>query len=327
MTVLWCGREELDFKGVVKVSTYSSDFDPNYARCAIDLGANGTKLISAQFTDTGINSFWFGARYYVGGHLGFSPSQIVDFGNSTNRQIQLWLDDPVQGDAKLELWVGGILVDYTDPDFLSINQNYKFDVQIIDYNQESIGTVNVYWDNVLILTYTGTLYSESVPSLTHFYLSRVNSTSALAYMSEIVIADIDTRNFRLKTLAPNAAGDTNDWLVGTYEDIDEAAKTVHDYIKTETADQLFTANLSDLPSGLWNIHAVRIAAATSPAYNGLGLKVGIKTNDNLHLGDVVQATWYDTIDKIYTVNPETTQAFTKAEVNALQIAIESEEVV
>jgi hypothetical protein len=325
MTILWCGGEELDFKGVVKVSTSAFYFDSNYARCAINLGQAGSGSIYTQFTSDTIHNFWFHARFIFYPSYPIDEARIVAFGIFNSQQVKLNISRSNEGSV-FRIYLGNTLVAATEQAVINPNVIYRLDIQIQNYDQEDTGTVNVYIDNTLVLTYTGTLYSELIPKLDHMYLLGGTLGSGLR-MSEIIIADSDPRNLRLKTLPLNADGDTNQWLLGTYADIDEVSKTVHEYIKTETAGQLFTANISNLPSGLWKIHAIRVAAATSPAYNGLGLKVGIKTNDVVHLGDLTQATWYDTLDELYTVNPETSQDFTKEEVNALQIAIESEEVV
>ena len=38
MNIIWCGGEDIDFKGTVIISTLSGAFHADYARCAVDIG-------------------------------------------------------------------------------------------------------------------------------------------------------------------------------------------------------------------------------------------------------------------------------------------------
>jgi hypothetical protein len=78
------------------------------------------------------------------------------------------------------------------------------------------------------------------------------------YISEVIVHTDDTRIKNLVTLAPNGAGDTNDWT-GTQTAIDDTIQDDADYISIDApGDALFS--LSDLPDPAEVVTDLKIAA-------------------------------------------------------------------
>jgi hypothetical protein len=124
---------------------------------------------------------------------------------------------------------------------------------------------------------------------------------------------------RLKTLAPSAAGDANDWT-GTYEDVDETSIYDSDKIYSATDNTDFQCNLTGMPSGTWSVKAVKVAVRCVDSSGSTGIQLGIKSGGTVDVGDTQTASGYwQTKERLMTVNPVTGVAFTPAEIEALQI--------
>ena len=129
----------------------------------------------------------------------------------------------------------------------------------------------------------------------------------------------------LKTLVPDAAGDTNQWT-GTYANIDDAELSDADTIYTDQADNDIQFNLSSV-SNIVNASCIGVKVVSRMAGgegSNFGLQSGIKTNSVIHLGDTkpFNGVW-ETVEEFYDLNPETLSQFTLSELENLQIAFRS----
>jgi len=325
MTIFWCGAEDIDFRANNQSLTISSShFDDQFSRCAIYMSASMTSEVWIKFTETPITDYlWVGFKYDAGAILSSAASILALSLYNGNTPIHL-RTGPSGSNTKMELVINDTVCGITATTVLS--QDCKIDVEVLNFSSEYEGTVKVYVDAIEVISYTGILGNAIDTGLCCLRF-RSTSTNFIWYFSQVIVADEDTRLLSVKTLAPNAAGDTNQWS-GAYTDIDETTLDISDAIRTQEADKLFTTNLTGLPTGKWATRAVKVVAASSPAKDGLGLQVGIKTNDEVHLGDSVIPTFeYDNpIYKMFQINPATSEPFTMAEIEALQIAIKSVEV-
>jgi hypothetical protein len=192
---------------------------------------------------------------------------------------------------------------------------HKLDMQLINYG--ATATVNVYVDGVLVITYTGDVTVSGVTALDSVFLGVCSLNGA--DISEIIVADEDTRNLSLVTMAPNGAGDTQDWT-GAYTDIDEITLDDADLIYTDVAAKDQQCNLINIPSGSFACKAVKISArATKSVDASIGtLKLGIKSGTvDVDAGHALTTGWV-TYERLMLVNPVGGLAFTVAELNALQ---------
>lgn len=322
MTIIWCGAEDIDFRASdQEITTSSSNMDSVFSRCALYMAEGQTSEVWIQFTEIAIVDYlWVGFRLESGASI-VSAVSIFSLGLYQASIPILLRTGPSGSTTKLELVINGVVQGITADTVLT--QDCKIDIEVSNFSSESEGTVKVYINALEAMSYTGILGNEIETGLRCLRF-RSSSTNLIWYLSQVIVADEDTRLLSVKTLAPNAAGDTNQWS-GAYTDIDEVELNIADALRTQEADKLFTTNLTGLPSGKWAIRAVKVAVASSPAKDGLGLQVGLKTNDEVHLGDsVIPAFEYDNpIYKMFQVNPVTSEPFTMEEIEALQIAIKS----
>jgi len=324
MSIIWCGGEELDFiKNSVNAPAFASSYSrTSYARGAIQLYAHNTPYLSNIFTSVNSNT-WL--HWYMQHQSG----TVID----TNC-FPVGLYNSVTGDAigvnfnASDYWciskrtAAGTITNFVEDTVaaISLNTLTSYDLHIETYG--SSGAIHFYRNGNLMLTYTGDITVGSTTDFNQVQLRRINSTWG-TYISEIIVADEDTRLMSLKTLAPNAAGDTNNWE-GTYANIDELAYSDADTIYTDTVEEDAIFNLTGMPAGDFICKAVKIVFRGTDGVGGIGVQAGIKTNSALHLGSTITlgGVW-DQYEQLYNQNPETLNRFTPAEIEALQIAFRS----
>lgn len=311
MTVLWCGGEDSDFPNGVSVQDTYNTGKRRTSWSRVSLYASGYWW-SDKVLDT-ITYGWLSVQAYCYGNRDMCGLVGEDgitgywFTRASGGKVQVRKYD--SGWSTLSTESGASISSY---------QVYKIDMEIT-YGVS--GTIKVYVDGSLfpVIDYSGDLTISGLDGFTR--VGGRADTSEYGTVSELLVADEDTRRMGVKTLALNAAGDTNDWT-GAYTAIDEATTSDADKIYTETKGDDFQANLTGMPAGSYKVRGVRTMARAIDDQGALGLKVGIKTNSVIHLGAVRGLTpAYAIIEKIYSINPQTSTFFTSGEIDALQIAL------
>lgn len=317
MTILWCGGEDIDFPNGTYYALISDQYcvynDCTFSRYSI----RGSSLyISSQFKNGSVNSAWLHGRISIADvsyytlRLGLTNDQgkgIYMAAYSSTLYIfsyngTTWTSLASQGST------------------LPIGQG-TWDIHIENYGENA--TITCYANGIQKLQYSGNISISGVSGFSNMSYTGENYYNGRGDVSEIIVADEDTRLFRLKTLAPNAAGDTNDWT-GAYTDIDETSYSDVDKIYTGQSGNLFTSNLTGMPSGEWSVKAVKMVSRAVDGTGSLGVKLGVKTNGTVNVGDVENCSGYwGSHERLMTVNPVTGVAWTPAEIEALQLAIES----
>ncbi len=324
MAVLWCGGEDLDFQqgSLPSVSTNSAFFRSGYARCAVGLPAAGNAMKGNQFPGGAVTTAWMSFRMWcygwgtsnkIGGFGQFSSYNglFVGVASSNAHRIALYKFNGTTL-TSLAAESGTSLID---------QQLQRFDIQVTNYG--ATATVNVYVDGLLVITYSGDVTVSGMTGMDCTIFGPWGPN--WVFVSEVVVADEDTRTFSLVTMAPNAAGGTDNWT-GAYTNCNPVTINDASAVYTNTASELEEFNLLDLPSGTFGIKAVKISAraAISAGATADKIELGYGTNSSLSLGSAVSVTtaWacYERLD---TQNPVTSAQWQQTEMNPLQLAMES----
>lgn len=195
-------------------------------------------------------------------------------------------------------------------------------VNVQDYG--AAGRVRVWWRGSLIIDYTGSLSVGGALSLGGVIF--LGSAGTAAYnLAEVAVTDFDLRAAALVSLAPNGAGDINEWTSGGYAEVDEITQNDADVAQTDAADKTMRLALGNLPAGTFIVRGVKSVWRAADGVAGIQrLQGGIKTNgaDYLNDADLLTAAFAN-FHRIDEVNPATGTRFTAAEVNALQLAFVS----
>lgn len=322
MAIIWCGGEDMDFPfGATPKTVTTGNYRSGYARGALYGGAYSRSNSFSTMT-SGWFSFW--ARTFEGTT---SSSNALLAGVTVDDSFDGWWIRKNLGRVRLFNRVSGAaetIVDETNVSLSATGLN-KFDVEFV-YAES--GSIKVYLNTVLVIDYSGDTRIATASGLSSVSIYG-HSTALNGALSELIVADEDTRLMSLKTLAPNADGDINEWA-GSYSNIASFNANDATVIYTTDAEKDFQCQLTGMPNNAlenFSVKAVKISARATDAVGGLGMQIGIKTNNQTVLGATKELdTVFGTHEELYNRNQATGKAFTAEEIEALQLAIRSKAV-
>lgn len=324
MTAIFRGAEDINFSpvGGPTVDTIASHFRAGYGRCALfaqvfsfqtDLLQPAWRIPSSYSLSS--SNFWFSGRLF-----GFGVSGKANY-------VLRFLS---AGDVpRFAIGGGGGLTGVTLTNFtgagtptllatgspLAVGSLQKIDVNV---SYGATGTVNVYADGTLILSYTGSLATDGTTAITGIDLGSGS-------WSEIIWDTSDTRSMSLVTLAPNGAGVSQQWT-GTFSDVNAIVNADNTFNYTLSANQTQLYPQNGMPTGSFTVFDFTLSVrAASQAGSPQHLLPAVFTGGGQHnnsawsLG-VSLAPYFS----IWTANPATSAAWTVSDINGLQEGFESQ---
>ena len=326
MSILWCGGEDLDFPtGPQYISTNSSYRRSDYCRCALDTNVNPAGLVyrSKTFPGGAVTSFWLSVQFWHTG-TATSPGRKIGLGKASSINKGFFVGIDTASNLKLAIYKFDgsteTKIATTADVVLESNSLTKIDVHVTSYGASAAVAVYVNGESSPCLEYSGNISVSGVTDLDCCMMFSTWNTAVL--VSEIIIADEDTRTFSLASLYPESAGSLNEWE-NEYTEIDEASLNDADTIYTDTAELEFNCNLAALPSGNFSVVAVKVSARackTADATAG-ALAIGVLTLGELSVGDnETMTTAWDNYENLMQENPISSEVWTPTEMNQLQFA-------
>lgn len=192
------------------------------------------------------------------------------------------------------------------------------------------GQATWYYNGGLVGTYTGDTQGYAATSIIDNirFLTNNNYNDTCA-ISQVIVADEDTRGMKVATLAPSGAGALSDWT-GTFADVDETAPSDLDYISTSAANtgELFT--MTDLSSTAQNGYEVKAVVQSARASKGLtgpqNLQYYMYSNGTVNPSPNIAGLTnnFATMPQyVWATDPSTGSAWTIPNVNNLQAGFKS----
>lgn len=324
MTILWMGGEDIDFPNgsAAQVNTSGSSFRSGYARCSLTMTTAPTFCNRGNsFPGGTVTSAWL--HFYLLYQSSGTSSLMAGFGLNSGGTGGVYVGNDSTTATKIAIWKwdGTTKTKLATESGTSLTSARKIDMQII--NHGATATVNVYVDGVLAVTFSG---STVITGFANFDCVAIGPGGGNAFISEIIVADADTRTMNLVTLAPNANGDVNNWTTGTFSSINPTTINDANVIAVNTTGQDFQANLIDLPAGSFSINAVKVIARTEVTAGSTptGVKLGVKSGGTVDVGSLnTPGAAFTNLERLMTTNPVTSAAWTQSDVNALQIDLRS----
>jgi hypothetical protein len=324
MTILWCGGEDVDFPAGNSASTNGSAFRASYAR--VSLSCSGAATVSARslaFSGGALTSFWLHAQMAL--TVGANPFRGIGLSQTANGTASgLYVGNDNGNNNKVALWKldGSTWTELASESGASLSTvPQPVDMQVISFG--ATATVNVYVGGTLRIAYSG---STAITGVSNLDCVSIPGNSGVLVSSEIIVADADTRAMSLVTMAPNAAGDANNWTTGTFASINPTTINDANVIAVNTTAQDFQANCIDLPTGSFGVAAVKLAARmeVTAGSTPTSLKLGVKTGGtvNVDAGHAGTAA-FTTYERLMTQNPVTSAAWLASAMNALQMDLQS----
>lgn len=325
MAIYFMGGEDVDFtpQGTVSVSTDSTTFRSEYARCSL-AAAGGSELTNYwRGTLQGSPSaFWFGCRVAPGatGRVANPGQALIVFFDGTAKRLGLSYDSA--GLYVLGTWDNaGNYIKLLETASGQPTGLHKLDIRV---NYGTSGAVRVFVNGVEVITYTGDVTRSGSTSLTSFALASCG-TSGQSTFCEVTCTDRDSRTLMLKTHVPMANGNSMQWT-GSFGDIDETTINEADGVSTNVVDQVSTFGITDLPAGSnlairgFKVSGYAARGETGPANIQLGVT---SANTTVFTDDLGVETGWTRVSQSWETNPVTDTAWTPEEINALQIGVKS----
>ena len=278
-------------------------------------------------TFTGITEGYFKVRWRISTNYFEINWGTVQFRNGATMLVQLGLDTTYR---KFRIYIGSTLVATgTFTYALDTWYNLEFHVKIDD----TTGVVQLKVDGILDIDYTGDTKPSTQTTIDSLYLYALGYVVNNAYYDDIAINDttgaIDNSwcgEGRIEYKISNGAGDATELTPNAganYAAVDELAQDGDTtYVEGSTVDarDLYNLAASGLASGS-TIKRVRpVAVAKDTVANGGKIALVLKTNGTEYTGsDIPLTTTYATAEGTeYTTNPQSGNAWTIAELDALQ---------
>ena len=330
MSILsWAVGEEIEFSfrdtGVVTdntAGTYRSTYTRGSLHVQGTTPAGTGKLADGIPLASPVTSCWLSGQWYANNVSSQSPS--FGMGNSSNTLGGFFIGPTSATANKLALYTidtTGTITKVASETGTSLvgGALTRVDIQVTTWNNASTN-IKVYLagNSTAAINWTGSTTGIFTNLDCFRYMS--NGTNNHDWVSEIIIADEDTRAFvGVATLVPNGAGTVNTFDTGAYTDNDELVLDDSDMLQSATAAQEFECNLSNLPAGNFKIRGVKITARASKGATGPGtLKLGIDSGGTDNTVDQTLTTSLASYERVMPTNPVTSAAWTSTEVNALQ---------
>jgi hypothetical protein len=328
MTILWCGGEDIDFPlGVAPLVNGAGNFRSGFGRCGLTNATAGSSARSLSFSGGAITSGWLHFQEFLSG-VGANanrPFAGLGLNSAGNGGLFVGTSTSLATKCALYKWDGTTLTQLAAEAGSSLTASSgiatAIDMQISNLGASS--TVNVYVNNALVIAFSG---STAITGIASLDCVAIYGTGGAYPTSEFIVADADTRSMSLLTMAPNAAGDVNNWTTGTFANINPTTINDTSVIAVNTTAQDFEANLIDMPTGSFAIQAVKVAARAEVTAGSTptSVKLGVKTGGtiNVDAGHSLTAA-FTTYERLMTTNPVTAAAWLASDMNALQMDLRS----
>ena len=324
MAIIGCYAEDIDFISPASVSVQTSGMRSGYARCMI-CSPTGTKTL--PFAGGAVTSAWL--SWVATFNAGDTNKRWIGLINSATSNSGIWFGlGSASNKAAIFKYDGTTLTTLATETGTSLGTGIanvgtaKFDLQIVNYGSSSV--VNLFVNGALVISYSGSTAISGVANLDCVGLAGENNVGN-GGMSEIIVADEDTRSFSLFVMAPTGAGTTDNWT-GAVTTINGTSFSDASPNFTNTAAQDQQANLTDPPTGIFGVKAVKIAAraAASVGSTPTKIKLGYNSGGSVAVGAAQTLTnSYTTYEQLDATNPVTSAAWAFSDLAALQLDLRS----
>lgn len=288
MPIIWAGNEIDAFDRVhplalVSSVTTASARDSNYLpTAALGIAQHGwAETDFAEMTELWFHCEWHTSSIGVGAVYPFLLFIDRDTG-----QIVVQMDfDNSASTLGMEYWNGASFTEVATDDTIAANTRYVFDIHIKIDNTD--GIIRYYRGNVLKGEFLGDTLHTGFNGIGRLAIG--NCGTGTNAWSQMIIADQDTRNMHVSTLAPTGAGTHSAWT-GASTDIDDNAidgsgttgTPTFIYTGSASAKESFAVANPTAAAALLNPIAVVGAARARAHGTAPDLSVGLYTSGSFY---------------------------------------------
>lgn len=300
-----------------------------YARCSLKITASTATDGWGGTFSAAISSFWLTARGYSTFTPGNQITDLISVNDAAGRRriivqcyagiYRLLRRNAAASETTL---VTTAIVPPT-------NTLVKYDISVSNFGNS--GTVQVYADGTLIMSYTGDLAGDATATtLAGFTLGVMTpNNSGTVSWSEAICSDTDTRSMSLITLAPSANGNAFNWDSGSFSAINETTLDDTTLMSSATAGQLAQFTIGS--AGVTGTPAIKAVAITARAAKGgtgpQNAKFNVRTSGANYLtAATALPAALNRVQGVFTTNPATSGPWASTDLTAaaFNVGIQSE---
>ena len=329
MAILFAGGEAEGFKmngvNVLTGTTTSGRYDPTRSRGAVEVLLTDRASVDLVVGETEI---WVHAAIaFNRAGAGDTNPFIVLIDSATGREVVR-----VFKNAGLNVcfsyWNGAAYQTVVGSFTVTEEQVYVFDLHLLI--ADTGGEIAVYVDQVLSASFSGDTLHSGFSQIDQVVFASDNTAGGIAgcFLSQVVIADEDTRGMSVRTLEVSGAGATNGWTDGDRTDIDEAL-TINDAdrMTSDTADQVATFALGNHDITGYDVLGVSVVMRGKKAASGpQNMQAAVRVDGTDYFSgnlNEIEADLYGPQWNIWTLSPDTSSDWTQAELDALEAGMKS----
>lgn len=239
MTIYFVGSEDIDFAGVLLATT--ANYSSTFSRGSVYNNESASPRASGIYTPNGlgadITQGWLHFYSSVATVSGATAYYFASFVKSGESQHGIGVRRSLTGANCVLFADDGTGTILTSPTFSIASGAHYYDIHVNIVG--TAATVSLYIDGVLLTSYTFTLVSTY--TLDDIRLSGGSTTASWGLrFSQVIVADVSTIGWRVKTLEPTGNGTDTAWI-GDYTGVDEFNVDLADNVTTgSAASELFT---------------------------------------------------------------------------------------
>lgn len=302
------------------VTTTGGRFDPDASRNALVV-SGGVSEYSVTFP--AVTEIWLHAFIY---QASVDAGDVIFIGGDAEAFKIAYEADGRWSIYKYESASYGSPLATTDDPVL-VDEGARIDIHIF---MDGSGNVALYKDEV-------ELFNVSVDTLTdatyldNFYIQGLLGAGNETMISQLIVADQDTRGMRLVTLPVTGAGSNSDWT-GAAADIDEAELNEADFISALEGDLVSTYATTNIDAVTYESFAaialVVGAIANNPAETFVStIQAALRVSGNNYFSDDSLTLTHDGETKystfVFNLDPSNDSAWNKTKINAVEVGVKS----
>jgi hypothetical protein len=270
MTILFAGGEDISFNLVgsipTNVFTTSGIFRSSFSRGALTVGNSTTvadppanRLQTPTFTAA--SNIWIHGQVYIGngGNNNTTTNEQAVLVRSPDGDVRVILRQTGTA-GQLKLTTRDAAGTLTDVGATTASGAITTGLHQFDWNINFGSGCTLYFDGTQILTYSGSLETDSATQLNQVDFASLNNAidnTAASNWSEVIVADADTRGLSLWTLPPQAAGNTQAWTPNTVGDVNKTLINDTTFVSSSNVGDISEwTTPTSAPSGVWNVLAI-----------------------------------------------------------------------
>lgn len=321
MTIHFAGGEDCDFSknGLASQLSVSTNDKRSFARVSLVCAATTANSNDTRWTavlPVSVTSVWLTARISHGGAGTTNTYFLFGFNKAGVRRLGL-----VGSGTTGKLSIGKFDAAFTNTilateagSFTALTV-YKYDIQVISFGAS--GTINVFRDGALIMTFTGDLTTNAITNLDGIALGNTGNFSAASF-SEVICALTDTRSLGLVTLDPVANGNAYNWT-NSFSSVSETILDDTTLIVGAINGDIAQFSIDNSRVGTVNtITGVVISGRLQRGSGIQNVQFGVRTGavDYWSINQTLQTT-LTTTQYFFTQNPATSTDWTQAAITNL----------